>query len=1046
MESEAFTSLSHRTLSTQHRLSHQACCPTMDLAVLTSPSTGSHSDQSGPSHDTITCFRLSGSTPQVWSVCVSSFFTDNCACIDLLGHHVEINPESRLDQITALHWSPDGQSLVAGLSSRSMTGSPMFILLSVHSGQLLAFPTVVTSSDLNLQSTPLRSDQPSNQTNKLDFLGWLSLRPSKNATQESAGSPTDTRLIGQSMCDNLPASLTVPQLSKIETIRNHLGPVYTSNPSGGNSKLYDHYPMIRFPPCLIGNQHQPNERPKTSSLLVISTHVNTLHFFLDGTVYMGTTSLPNQVQLIGTQLLEQDAPLSVHLDEAHQGGVRLQLVWLDMNHSIGLGTLDLLPTLVPSHPSSNKSALHLNLSQSKQRISIIGINSVELNLQAQLSNEIQSLLKESFFAYFGIVKDWHIARITAKKWYENLEQLSKTHKVVEPISFQMLQLLFLGQTSESIRDFLGTKSGDRIFTKWESAVTGSLTRIRLAIIELFVPAIERLYILITESIKMIEDEDFETLLVVENLIKHLIRAVHLLDQLVKDEEELFGHFCKWLRSEFEYIVALETAPAQPSRPLIKYDIMAVSKFIQRGEANPLDNVIFSQFRSKTEDFKYLQTVKEQLSKTAYDDHFDINGPENRTELKKKLGAVLSFSDQDNSHSVDENNEERYEQLNNSGSPILGHYVTPDTSHFHQPHPNVEFLTPSFGDHLRRQKEVTNTPSNAAMFKPLPSSIGSGSNPQFSSNSHQSSHSEVNPNPASLHQQPWGIYNSLSYSSTLIAEVFVKMFSKTAMAKPIEEQVLKNNSKLLKPTEHHLCSRFVDDVSHNFSNHSNLFSLALQATESVLILIKPLIQFHYSGFLRTGPEATQVLVIDQIQLPPSQTKTNPTKVPDPLLHTQVTIQLNIPSTYVHNDWSEKSTIEVLDLDFFDDFEVVILAQFDTGFSSVSNAIFLFTFPHQLFLQLLLTSCFFGGVFFLEWVGDTIWSRLGAKYMLITIMYQDLFQSDQRQLSEIPVYRVHRLGSDYRPDQISLNGVKGRRTGCVLSGSGKMLNVFDMEDTS
>ncbi|KAI9599866.1 hypothetical protein KEM48_010261 [Puccinia striiformis f. sp. tritici PST-130] len=38
MESEAFTSLSHRTLSTQHRLSHQACCPTMDLAVLTSPS------------------------------------------------------------------------------------------------------------------------------------------------------------------------------------------------------------------------------------------------------------------------------------------------------------------------------------------------------------------------------------------------------------------------------------------------------------------------------------------------------------------------------------------------------------------------------------------------------------------------------------------------------------------------------------------------------------------------------------------------------------------------------------------------------------------------------------------------------------------------------------------------------------------------------------------------------------------------------------------------------------------------------------------------
>jgi hypothetical protein len=47
---------------------------------------------------------------------------------------------------------------------------------------------------------------------------------------------------------------------------------------------------------------------------------------------------------------------------------------------------------------------------------------------------------------------------------------------------------------------------------------------------------------------MIQDEDFETLLVVENLIKHLIRAVHMLEQMVKEEEDLFRNFCKWLRS------------------------------------------------------------------------------------------------------------------------------------------------------------------------------------------------------------------------------------------------------------------------------------------------------------------------------------------------------------------------------------------------------------------------------------------------------------------------------------------------------------------
>ncbi|POV94515.1 hypothetical protein PSTT_16817 [Puccinia striiformis] len=123
----------------------------MDLTVLTSPSAGIHSvsDQSGPTHDTITCFRLSGLTPQVWLVCVSS-----AASL----------PTTVLASIC---WTPC-QTLVAGLSSRSTTGPPMFILLSVHSGQLLAFPTVVTSSDLNLQSTPLHSDQPLNQSTQLD--------------------------------------------------------------------------------------------------------------------------------------------------------------------------------------------------------------------------------------------------------------------------------------------------------------------------------------------------------------------------------------------------------------------------------------------------------------------------------------------------------------------------------------------------------------------------------------------------------------------------------------------------------------------------------------------------------------------------------------------------------------------------------------------------------------------------------------------------------------------------------------------------------------
>jgi hypothetical protein len=81
----------------------------------------------------------------------------------------------------------------------------------------------------------------------------------------------------------------------------------------------------------------------------------------------------------------------------------------------------------------------------------------------------------------------------------------------------------------------------------------------------------------------------------------------------------------------------------------------------------------------------LQTVRDQLSKAAYDNNFDINGPANQMELKRKLAALLLFSDQENlsSHSVDGINEDRYEQLNNNGLPIVSHYITTDTSHFQQ---------------------------------------------------------------------------------------------------------------------------------------------------------------------------------------------------------------------------------------------------------------------------------------------------------------------------------------------------------------------------
>lgn len=113
---DVFALLSHRTLPAEHRLDGQSCCPTMDLAVLLSPSAPPLAAPGGaeprrPSFDALSCYRLGTPTPHVWSVALNQLFTPNVAPCDPDGIPAELDPAARFDQITALHWSPDGRCL-----------------------------------------------------------------------------------------------------------------------------------------------------------------------------------------------------------------------------------------------------------------------------------------------------------------------------------------------------------------------------------------------------------------------------------------------------------------------------------------------------------------------------------------------------------------------------------------------------------------------------------------------------------------------------------------------------------------------------------------------------------------------------------------------------------------------------------------------------------------------------------------------------------------------------------------------------------------------
>ncbi|MBW0463621.1 hypothetical protein O181_003336 [Austropuccinia psidii MF-1] len=957
---ETFTLLSHRTLPAHHHLHRSSCCPSMDLVALTTslasnPSAGD-TDNQPSNNDTIVCFRLSGATPQVWSVQVNKFFAENCACVDLMGQNVEIDLGSQFDEITALHWSPDGQSLAAGLSSRSPSRPPTFILLSVHSGQLLAFPTVLTSSYHKDDKAALTSSD-----DKLGFISWLPLNPTASETS----APDESELtkspgpIGQSLCDRLPANLTIASMRNIETVRNHMGPVYTSSPSKVATKWSDHYPMVPFPPSLITNRHQSKSSPNVSSLLIISSHSHELHLFANGTVYLGTTKLPLNVRLASVHLMPQSEQDSAALPAAHRGSVCLHFTWFDTYGLLQYGTLELTPSLRPLAFSVHKSPAHRDFYITQPQLSILGIQSKELSQQIQLSHLIQGLLKDSFFAYFTMVKDWHVARMSARKWYESFDELSKAQNVVLPISLQMLQLLFVGFANEGLRDFLGTKNAEKIFAKWETTVSASLTRIRLAIIELLVPVVERLYILVTELrthgypdfgfVKLIEDDDFETLLLTESLLKHVLRTVHQINQIAKEEGELFGQFCKWLRAEFEYIAAMENSPSPPVRPPPKYDLMLVSKFIKRGETNPLDAFIFSRFSPKPEDSRFLEDEKKQLAQSHYDELFDVNGFQKRQDIKNKLKVLLSFAASDLPKDP---------PIGSQPSPSLvvpadSNFVTPDTSHFHVD-PNAELKTPTLGDHFKRQSEAVVTPSNVPFFKP-PLATASGSDSRYNLNS-RVNQTEPEDNESFGVHQPLGIYFSLTYASMYLTKIFTKMFSRIGAAQPVQSLHLPTDPQhiALKSANSEYCSRFVGE-------------------------------FYYCVFMTASDQGLEQIIVNRIKLIQSH------KVSSISQKSQVKIDAR----------KDDQVVKILDLDFFDDIELVILGQIGNGFDK--------------------------------------------KYAMMTLKVVELTESgNPAHYDHLPISRLHYLQSDYAPERISFNGLKGRRTGCVTSGRGRMLHVFDMED--
>lgn len=335
---------------------------------------------------------------------------------------------------------------MAALSSSSPNRPPAFILLSVHEGQLLTSPTAITDQFASeIQSTSSFLDP---QDRSIDYAAWLSLDP----PDEPIGDPDHkSRSVGRSVCDRLPANLFIRPMVDLNAYASPLvldlitnpridvrtfkcfcrigNAAAASYPPQASAKPESPYSLVHFPPSTIKDS-QSLTKLGTASLLILSSHINRIHFFINGTIYLGSTTLPDRVQLRSVRLMRIDSadiPDTPRIPTTHLGAVRLQLFWLKIDGYISYGYLDLKPACQPLSVASNQTFTIQYSLLAQPTLATLGIRSKELHDQIDRSDLLHGLLRNCFFGYFNIVKDWHISRCSARKWYENFDEISKAH-------------------------------------------------------------------------------------------------------------------------------------------------------------------------------------------------------------------------------------------------------------------------------------------------------------------------------------------------------------------------------------------------------------------------------------------------------------------------------------------------------------------------------------------------------------------------------------------------------------------------------------------
>ncbi|GAA5894244.1 hypothetical protein JCM5296_004693 [Sporobolomyces johnsonii] len=540
--------LTQKTLPSTSYLHPSACCPTRDLAALSS---APPSPDNSSSVSKLSLWRTAGNADLVWEWLPTGPPPKATAIGGLaLKGKAKASPVGKVEQLA---WSPNGNYLAVALTPATPSDSSTLALVSVHTGQALLppslpLPTSSAVTHLSWQPLSLPSD-PLLRSWALDLILRLPALPKitkEGLSAASGGGPGGPGGLGGpggigggpggGVFGAKQAMLERERAKEAQRVLN----LREAAPGGFPTVLPDGRPDdaaqtgdagVRGMLRVKGETHDETEK----TVLCVGDSQGMVHLYLGGSIFIGSVNAGEGDSIIGVTVL----PSSPSSTSAHLA------IHLALSASASTSPLSLLRLSLPLPPS-----LHLIIRQ---------------------SSALRATIQHAFEALQEVRNLWDEARRIGKGWLQRITDVSRPHGVAHPPATQLLLLLLTGRPTRALHDFLASKMNERGLVKWEQAMALALERLKKVGWMSVEPAMERAVLLLLEMEAWARWPEkfawygFDRMVILRavEVAKEVIRSSARLQRIAEEEERCFKSFSSWLHYELEKLAQQEGSEIRP---------------------------------------------------------------------------------------------------------------------------------------------------------------------------------------------------------------------------------------------------------------------------------------------------------------------------------------------------------------------------------------------------------------------------------------------------------------------------------------------------